>query len=123
MASNEELNEMFNRGDLGAFLVERFQGNLGFLYPRKDSDFIVTFKSEEKVPPVDSLENALRLFYSEKGYYIANLQKHDENSLEFGVYFDDVTRFSIFVVITTNYPNPQPMTGATSLRVTTVIHH
>ncbi|MEY2702668.1 MAG: hypothetical protein RLY43_1304 [Bacteroidota bacterium] len=118
MASNEDLNQMFNEGRLGAFLADKFRGRLSAPYPRRDSDFMIIFESETEVPDIESLKDAVHGLYETQGYKIENLEKYPE-SLELRVFFDDPTRFSVFVVISTNYPDPQPMEGGTSIRVST----
>ena len=50
MASNQELVQLFNKGELGRLLARELNGERGRVYPNEDSDLVITFESEAVTP-------------------------------------------------------------------------
>jgi len=117
MPSNQELVEMFNRGELGKFLAERFNGERGRVFPREDSDFLVVFPSEEVTPEIDDLKTAVIELYERKGYYITITNCENDNLSALIHFNNDPAEGHVFITITTHFPFPAPGQGTASLRV------
>lgn len=116
---------MFEKGQLGQFLVKRFGGTLGHVYPRADSEFMIGFPLEKLVPGIQAILEAVRAFFESQGFAF-DLVRVGHNSLTAVVRLREIKRNdpnddqSVSIVITTNYPLTVGE-GRTHVRVTTTI--
>ncbi len=100
MASAKELVALFNNGELGKLLVQKFGGELGHTPPNKDADFLVVFKNEADVPEPAVVKTVVEDHYRKLGYPIKS-ESYSNGSTAFAIVLDEVI---IAITITTRYP-------------------
>lgn len=104
MASTAELLQLNREGDLGKLIVWTFKGECGRLYPRKDSDLMIGFRTKDATPEISLIERLVTRHYEELGYTVEAVCGQASESFEFLIYFNEKSNGCIFVIISTFYP-------------------
>ena len=118
MASIKELVGLFNHGELGKLLARTFNGERGRVYPREDSDLIITFRSESETPSAEAIGQAVAKHFTGLGYVVIPDARQGMGCFQATVYAGSKEDFCVYVVVTTHYPFPAPGQGNASLRIT-----
>lgn len=104
LPSAHDLIDMSNNGEFGKLLAHRFGGKRGHTYPRADSEFLIEFKSENKVPSAEQVCNLITEHCERLGYEVqkSDLTGKDLWTCTIIVPYDD--RVVMNVVVTVQYP-------------------
>ena len=105
MANFQELVQMFNDGKLGDLLVEKFNGEIGRRFPRKDADSIIGFRSQEATPSANEIRKTVKNHYEKLGYTVEIGTSDGKNCV--GLIISHTVRRlgQVSVIITTPYPH------------------
>ncbi len=95
---------MSNNGEFGKLLVHRFGGQRGRTYPREDSEFLIAYDNEEKVPTAEQVRNLITEHCESLEYEVqkSDLTGRDLWTCTITVPHDDRTVMN--VVVTVRYP-------------------
>jgi len=107
MSSSKELYELFRDGKLGELLVREFNGKIGRVDPMKDSEFMISFESEEETPDINLILRKVIEYYRELGYEVEiNDKSHGNQSFDIVIHHDrGKSSWTAFVIVlTTRYP-------------------
>ncbi len=104
MASLTELIELNNNGDLGNLLAQKFNGQIGRQYPRKDSEFMIGFASQEVTPPAEKIAKVVTEHYTGLGYKVEPDKHQGRDCFQALVFFKAKDQGCTHIVITTFYP-------------------
>jgi hypothetical protein len=103
MASDRELIQLSNEGDLGNLIAETFQGRLGHADGRLDADRVITFESDANTPTSRQIHALVLQHYKTLGYDI-ELEMEGFNMCVGSVRKFDSMNGLITMTISTNYP-------------------
>jgi hypothetical protein len=113
----ENLKQLQDRGALGGMLVEKFGGERGSTSPSQDSDFLIIYKDESRVPTALAIRLEVDTFFQSRGFTMMRPSLTDNT---YTVSAEDLSKEGLGLVIniTVGYP-----WGSThnSIRVTTQI--
>ena len=118
MASIRELVELNNQGDLGIMLAKKFNGKIGHLDPRKDSDFMIGFITREATPSAKDIGKAVTEHYTRLGYEVEPDKYQRGHAFDAVVFFGIKGEGCVTMAITTFYPLT-PGDANNHIRVTT----
>lgn len=113
----ENLKELQDRGALGDTLVEKFGGERGSTSPSQDSDFLIIYKDESRVPTAPAIRLEVDTFFQSRGFTMMRPSLTDNT---YAVSAEDLSKdgLGLAINITVGYP-----WGSThnSIKVTTQI--
>lgn len=106
MSSLPKMIELNNEGHLGQMLAENLDGERGYIYPRGDSEFVISFSSEEVTPSVEEVKDLVVESYSQLGYEVEVVKNSPPDMFEAYIFCSRTRKEegSIYVVISTRYP-------------------
>jgi hypothetical protein len=105
MADISSLVQMFNDGKLGDLLVERFCGEIGHRFPKKDADSIISFQSQEATPGANEIRNTVKSYYEKLGYVVETVATDGKNCVGLIIRNPNHRLGFVSVIITTPYPH------------------
>lgn len=116
LPSADNLIEMSNNGEFGKLLVHRFGGQRGRTYPREDSEFLIVYENEDKVPSAEQVSKLITEQCERLGYEVqkSDLTGKDLWTCTIIVPYDNRVVMNVVVTV------PYPFTGRDiALRMTT----
>lgn len=113
----ESLKSLQDRGALGDILVEKFGGERGETPPSRDSDFLILYENDSRVPTATAIRLVVDTFFQSRGFTIMRPSLTDTSYV---VSAEDFSKDGLGIVVNITVGFPWGHSNR-SIRVTTEV--